>query len=302
MSFELKGIYPAMPTPFTKTGDVDEAKLRKLTDFCIDGGLDGLFVLSSTGEAVFMSYETKCRCMDIVVEQAAGRVPVVPGVAAGDARECVRLAEHAAELGCPAVVVTPPFFFNPSPASVDTWAKSIIEKSPLPVIIYNIPACATPLTYGNVESLTALPKVIGMKDSSGSMVDFLNYKARKDMSDHPVALFTGREETLFPSLCVGADGCMTATSAVLPEVMVAIYKAYNAGDLKKGLELQMAVNRAISLMASLPFPEGYRTGMEVRGLPMGPCMIPLSPAEQKQRDDSKAKLEKIIPELLASIQ
>jgi len=301
MAFELKGIYPAMPTPFTEGGELDESMLRKLVDFCIDGGLDGLFVLSSTGEAVYMSYETKLRCMDIVVEQAAGRVPVVPGVPAGDPRECVRLAEHAASLGCPAVVVTPPFFFTPSPDSVRAWEEYIIENSPLPVVLYSIPACATPLSYDTVERLAALPKVIGMKDSSGSMVDFLNYKARKDMSDHPVALFTGREETLFPCLCVGADGCMTATSAVLPEAMSAIYKAYRAGDMDKGLDLQMAVNRAVSLMAALPFPEGYRLGMEVRGLPMGPGMIPLSPAERKQRGEAKAKLETIIPEILASI-
>ncbi|MFW5490075.1 MAG: dihydrodipicolinate synthase family protein [Desulfovibrio sp.] len=301
MAFELKGIYPAMPTPFTESGDVDEGGLRKLVDFCIDGGLDGLFVLSSTGEAVYMSYETKCRCLDIVVEQAAGRVPVVPGVPSGDCRECVRLAEHAAGLGCQAVVVTPPFFFSPSPASVQAWEEYIIENSPLPAVLYNIPSCARPLTYDNVEYLAALPKVIGMKDSSGSMVDFLNFKARKDRSDHPVALFTGREETLFPCLCVGADGCMTATSAVLPEAMVAIYTAYKAGDMEKGLRLQLAVNSAVSLMASLPFPEGYRLGMEVRGLPMGPGMLPLSAAEQTQREESKAKLEKIIPEILTLI-
>jgi dihydrodipicolinate synthase/N-acetylneuraminate lyase len=290
-----------MPTPFSEGGELDEPMLRKLVDFCIDGGLDGLFVLSSTGEAVYMSYETKLRCMDIVVEQAAGRVPVVPGVPGGDPRECVRLAEHAASLGCQAVVVTPPYFFSPSPGSVQAWEEYIIENSPLPVVLYSIPACATPLAYDTVERLTALPKVIGMKDSSGSMVDFLNYKARKDMSDHPVALFTGREETLFPCLCVGADGCMTATSAVMPEAMEAIYKAYKAGDMDKGLKLQMAVNKAVSLMAALPFPEGYRLGMEVRGLPMGPGMIPLSPAERKQRGEAKAKLETIIPEILASI-
>lgn len=300
MSFELKGIYPAMPTPFTKEGKVDENMLRKLVDFCINGGLDGLFVLSSTGEAVYMSYETKCRCMDIVVEQAAGRVPVVPGVAAGDAHECILLAEHAAELGCQAVVVTPPFFFNPSPGSVQLWEESIIKNSPLPVVLYSIPSCATPLTYDNVQSLSAFPNVIGMKDSSGSMVDFMNFKARMP-SDRHMSLFTGREEILFPCLCVGADGCMTATSAVLPEAMVAIYKAFKAGDLDKGLKLQMAVNKAVSLMAALPFPEGYRMGMEVRGLPMGPGMIPLSRAEQTQRAESKVLLETIIPEIMEMV-
>jgi dihydrodipicolinate synthase/N-acetylneuraminate lyase len=299
--FKPQGVYPAMPTPFTANGDVDEAMLRRFVDYMIDGGLHGLFPVSTTGEGAFMDYETKCQVMRIVVEQAAGRVPVTPGIVAGDPRQCVKLAGYAKSIGCQAVVATPPFFFKPEPDVVELFLEYIADHIDMPLILYNIPWFAQPLTYGNVERLTRKANVVGMKDSSGSMVDFVHFMAMAKASGRDVALLTGREDTFFACLCMGAEGCMTATASVVPEAMVAIYDAFKVGDRERARSLQFVVNDLIRVMAALPFPEGYRLGLEVRGLPMGPTVLPLSAREREARAAAKTVLEKMIPDVLRRV-
>ncbi|MBE0582782.1 MAG: dihydrodipicolinate synthase family protein, partial [Desulfofustis sp.] len=151
--FRPQGIYPALLTPFDDEFRVNEAELRRLLDFCIERGLDGIFPVSSVGEGVHMSFTEKCRCMDIVVDQVNGRVPVTPGVVASMPAECVQLARHAASIGCQAVVVTPPYFYKPGGAMVERFFETIIEQSDIPIILYNIPLFTSPLDYDTVKRL-----------------------------------------------------------------------------------------------------------------------------------------------------
>ena len=127
--FRPEGIYPALLTPFDENQKVNEPELRKLLDFGIDRGLDGIFPISSVGEGIHMDFDEKCRCMDIVVDQVDGRVPVTPGVVASAPAECVRLAKHAESIGCEAIVVTPPYFYKPGGAMVERFFETIIEES-----------------------------------------------------------------------------------------------------------------------------------------------------------------------------
>ena len=297
--FRPQGIYPALLTPFDEEFRVNETELRRLLDFNIERGLNGIFPVSSVGEGVHMSFEEKCRCMDIVVDQVNGRVPVTPGVVASMPSESVRLAKYAASIGCEAVVVTPPYFYTPGGAMVEHFFETIIEKTDIPIILYNIPLFTSPLDYDMVKRLCRYEMVVGMKDSSGSMVDFMHFMDKIAIAGEDIAMLTGREETLLAALLMGAEGCMTATAGVFPEIMVGIYKAWQQGDLEKALALQRSILVVIRTMFAAPFPVGFKLALELRGIKMGPALLPLSPADSYQTHTVRSRLRMLMEPLLA---
>ncbi|UCE56176.1 MAG: dihydrodipicolinate synthase family protein, partial [Desulfobacterales bacterium] len=158
-----------------------------------------------------------------------------------------------------------------------------------------------PLSYDLVKRLARRDNVVGMKDSSGSMVDFLHFMDKIRIIGEDINILTGREETLFPCLMVGGKGCMTATSGILPEIMIGIYEAWKAGEYEKAKELQFSVLLAVRAMFSLPFPLGFKVAMEMRGFVMGPPKQPLSDAERFKFNTMKARIEKIMNPILKKL-
>ena len=296
--FRPKGIYPAQLTPFDENQRVNEPVFRRLLEFGIERKLNGIFPISSVGEGIHMDFDEKCRCMDIVVDQVNGRIPVTPGVVASAPAECVRLAKHAASIGCDAIVVTPPYFYKPNGAMVERFFETIIEESGIPVILYNIPLFTSPLDYDMVKRLSRYDAVVGMKDSSGSMVDFMHFMDKIVIAGADVAMLTGREETLLSTLMMGAEGCMTATAGIFPEIMVGIYEAWQEGDLERALELQRSILVIIRTMFAAPFPIGFKLALELRGFEMGPPILPPSPADMYQIKTVTSRLRMLMEPLL----
>ena len=144
--------------------------------------------------------------------------------------------------------------------------------------------------------------MVGMKDSSGSMVDFLHFIDKIRIIGEDMNVLTGREETLFPCLMVGGKGCMTATSGILPEVMLGIYEAWKAGDYLRAKELQDSILLAVRAMFALPMPLGFKVAMEIRGFDLGPPKQPLSDAERFKFNTMKARIEKILKPILANLE
>lgn len=299
--FRPEGIYSALLTPFDDTFRVNESELRKLVEFNIEQGLDGIFPVSSVGEALHMDFDEKCRCMDIVKDQVAGRIPVTPGVAASTPYEGARLAQHAKSIGCQAVVATPPYYFRPGPDMMEKFFETIGEKGGLPIIMYNIPLFTQPLPYDTVARLSCKPYVVGMKDSSGSMVDFLHFMDCIDRAGGDVAMLTGREESLVPSLLMGAKGCFTASSGIFPEIMVGAYKAWNAGDMETAKKLQRNILVLVRSMFSVAFPVGFKLALELRGFDMGPALLPLSDNDVKAVEALRGELLPLMKEALAPL-
>ena len=268
--FYPEGVYPAMLMPFDKEGLVNEPELRRYVEFLIDGGLTGLFPLSSVGESVHMSLAEKERALEIVVDQAAGRVPVTPGVGATTPKDACTLARKAQALGCPAVVATPPYYYKISNEVMEKYFETLSDAIDIGLILYNIPLFTQPIDYDVVKRLSRRENVVGMKDSSGSMVDFMHFIDKVRIAEGKVNFLTGREEALIPTLCMGGSGCMTGTSGILPELMVAIYDNYMAGNFERALELQRIVPNLVRAMFAVQFPVGFKAALNMRGFDMGP--------------------------------
>ena len=295
--FKPEGVYVAMLTPFKQDGRIHEQEMRKMVDFQIQNGVNGLFPVSSVGEYIHMTREEKVALMEVVHDQAKGRVPVTPGVGSSHPAESVFLAEQAKSMGCDAVVIAPPHFFPLPQNMVEQYFETIIDAVDIPVIIYNIPLFTQPLSYDLVKRLARKPNVAAMKDSSGSMVDFLHFMDKVRMEDGEMNFLTGREETLLPCLMMGGKGCMTATAGILPEVMVEIYQSFLSGEYERARELQFSILSVIRAMFSLPFPIGFKMAMEMRGFDMGPPKQPFSSKDKSQFNAIKLRLHEFFDPL-----
>lgn len=296
MAFSPTGVYSAMLTPLHNGLKINEQVLRRMVDFMIDRGLHGLFPVSSVGEGLHMDRAQKIECMNIVMDQIRGRVPMTPGVASTHPSESIVLAKHAASIGAKAVVISPPYYYKPSNSMLEKFFGEIVQKAGLPVIIYNIPLFTTPISYDVMERLAKLDGVVGIKDSSGSMVDFLHFK---DVLRPEVACLSGREEILLPTLVMGGRGCMTAMSGIFPEIMVGVWNAFHAGDMKRAQELQQSILPAMRLMFKNALPIGLKIGLELRGFEMGETFLPLADEDQALAMKVKAELKPIVRDLEA---
>lgn len=300
--FRPEGVYVAMLTPFGEDGSINEGEMRRIVDFAIEGGVDGLFPVSSVGEFVHLSHEERVRLMRIVVEQARGRVRVTPGVGATHPAESISLAEEAKAIGCDGVVVAPPYYIPLSQEMIEKYYETIADAVGVPIILYNIPSFTQPISYDVVKRLSRRDNVVGMKDSSGSMVDFVHFMDKIRLVREQMSFLTGREDTFFPALMMGAKGCMTATSGILPEAMVGIYEAWKAGEYDRARELQFSVLLPIRAMLALPFPLGCKVALEMRGFNMGPPKQPLSDAERFKYKTMRTRIEKIMSSILERLE
>ena len=299
--FKPEGVYVAMLTPFDEEGSINEAELRRIVDFQINGGVDGLFPISSVGEFIHMSREEKFRMMEIVVDQNDGRVKITPGVGSSNPAESIYLAQKAKDLGCDGVVVAPPYFYQMSQENIEKYFEAIADGVNIPNILYNIPLFTQPLSYDVVKRLSRHKNIVGMKDSSGSMVDFMHFMDKIKIAGEDIHMLTGREETLFPCLMVGGKGCMTATSGILPEIMVDIYQAWKKNEFEEARQLQTTILLILRTMFALPFPLGFKLAMEMRGFKMGPPKQPLSDAERFKYRNLKTRIEKIMGGILENL-
>lgn len=292
--FRPQGVYVAMMTPFGAEGRVEEHILRSMVNFLIEKGVHGLFPVSSVGESVHLPMEERIRLMKIVTEEAKGRVPVTPGVGTTRPDHSIELAIQAAALGCTAVVAAPPYFYRISEGMVESYFQNIAQEIPVPMILYNIPLFTQPISPKTVGRLSLRENVVGLKESSGSMVELVHFMDEVRQQGGELSFLAGREDMFFPALAMGASGSMTATACILPEAMVAIYETWGKGEWAEARELQMALVPLIRECFSMPFPTGFKLAMECRGFPMGRPVQPLSAQEGKLLGPTKTRIGEVL--------
>ena len=300
--FKPEGICVAMILPYNEDGSINEKELRELLEFQLDKGVHGFLPLGSIGEFIHLSREEKVRVIEIVVETVNRRAYVIPNVTSSHPKHSIELALEAKKLGCSGVLISPPYYYKLSNDMIEKYFEEIINAIDMPVILYNIPAFTQPLNYGMVQRLSQRENVVGIKDSSGSMVDFLHFMDEVRLIGGDMAFMPGREETFFASLMMGATGSITGIAAILPEYMVGIYNYWKQGNFDCARQLQISILEAIRAMNSFPFPMGSKMALETRGFSMGPPRQPFSDIQKSRSNTVRAKIEKTMKPLLERIE
>ena len=268
-SLSYSGVFVVMLTPVDREGGVALNVVDQLVDFYVRAGVDGIFPCGSAGEAIHLSFDQKAELIRRVAARSAERVQVLPGAIASNAKDSLALAVVAREARCNGIVVPPPIYYKFEPAYIRQYFQTILDGADMPVVLYNIPVYGQPLDPKMLESLAHHPNVAGIKDSSGSMVDFLHFMDATRDVDRKVGFMSGREELLFASLAVGGSGSMSAINAIVPEVMVRIHDLFYDGDLVASNALQMSLMDLIHAMYAIQVPIGFREALTMRGFAMG---------------------------------
>jgi len=295
MAHKLEGIFTPMLIPFDTRGGINEAELRRLIRWLIDKGVHGLYPNGSTGEATRLTSEERQQIVKITTDESAGRVPVIAGMAEPNPRETLRLCHLYASLGVRAVAIVSPFYYRISQESVHAYFAEIARNSPADILLYNIPAFATPIDLGTIQKLSELPRIVGIKESSGDLPTMM----RLINSIRPLrpgfSFLTGWDPVLVPMLLVGCDGGTCAIGNVLPEHLRRIFELVRAGEIQEAARLQDRMLPIFDLvLQDFEFPDGFRAAAELRGFSFGVSRQPLSVAQLEARAVHKRALEKLL--------
>ena len=278
---EPKGIIPALVTPLTPDCGIDEPALRHLVSRQIDAGVHGVFATGSQGEFWAFSEDEKRQIWEIVVDEAAGRVPVFAGTAAITTRETVALTRIAASCGVDAVSVLSPYFVSPNDAELERHFRSVADATDLAVLLYSNPArTGVRLSPALVARLADHQHICGIKESSGDLSLLL--ELQRETPDE-FALLMGRDSLILSALIHGAVGAIAATANVVPELVVAIYEHYRAGEIEPALEAQRNLLPLRLAFGWGTFPVVIKEALDLLWLEGGPCRPPVGPMSNDQR-------------------
>ncbi|MDF2934662.1 MAG: dihydrodipicolinate synthase [Paenibacillaceae bacterium] len=269
----IKGVISPIVTPIDDEERVEEAGLRRMVDYVIQGGVHGILAMGSNGEFFGLDFAQQQRALTIILDQSAGRVPVYMGIGAITTRECVKIALMAEEAGAQAITILPPMFLTPNEEELFLHFKTIADAVQLPVLLYNNPdKVKNNISVKLLLRLAEIPNIVGMKDSSGDMT--LTAEYLRLTRDKGFKIFAGRDVMILGSLAYGAAGCVASTANVVPELVVEIYDKYMAGDLDGAREAQFKLNPFRMAFNLSSFPVATKDACNLIGLDVGPSIKP----------------------------
>jgi 4-hydroxy-tetrahydrodipicolinate synthase len=284
------GVITALVTPLR--GDaLDEEALRRLVDEQIASGVDGLVPVGTTGESPTLTNEEHLRVIQVVVEAAKKRVPVIAGTGSNSTRETIEMSAAAKKVGADGLLLVTPYYNRPGQEHLYRHFKAVIEAVPLPSVLYNVPGrTACDLLPETIARLAELPQVVGVKEATGSALRASQILTR--VGDK-LAVLSGDDATAFPLFALGARGVISVVSNVAPALMSGMWDAAAAGDWKKARELHyrlLPLGEGLFVEAN-PIP--VKTAMAMMGRIAEEIRPPLYPLAPQYRDKLKAQLQEL---------
>lgn len=269
---QIRGVIPALVTPFDKDENFDPARTRKVVDFLICQGVDGLYLTGSTGEAFLMTPEERKEVVKVVCDQVAGRIPVIVHVGAIGAKVSADLAAHAAQSGADAISSVPPFYYNFSQDQVVNYYSRVTGATDLPMFAYNIPLAGV-MGLDLIKKLAAIPGVAGIKYTAQTHFEIMRLKAEVGPQ---FMIYSGSDEMAMSGLAFGADGLIGSFYNLIPEVFLALRDAMAAGQLAKAQDLQATANAIIFFSLARNMWPVMKRAMAWMGADAGYCRQPIA--------------------------
>ena len=260
----LRGSIVALVTPF-KDGKVDEKALADLVSWHIAQGTHGIVPVGTTGESPTLSSDEHCRVVDIVVEAAAGRVPIIAGAGSNNTEEAIHYLKHAETAGADAALVVTPYYNKPTQEGIFRHFEALSNASDLPIITYNIPGrSVVEISVETMGRLATLPSIVGVKDATANLA---RIALERNACGPDFVFLSGEDPTALGYNATGGQGCISVTANVVPGLVAKFQTATLEGDFAKAREIDLKLaplHRALFLEAS-PAPVKWALGQ------MGKC-------------------------------
>ncbi len=272
--FDLSGVITAIATPMDDAEKINEAELRRQVNRQIDAGVHGLFALGTNGEFYALSWEEKLLVMRTILEETAGRVPVIGGVGCITTRETIALAKEAEQIGLEAITVIVPYFVAVSQDQIYDHFRRVAESVNLPILLYNIPMrTGNSIEIETAQRLAEIPNIVGIKDSSGKME---NVQTLIDETPGEFHVYVGTDSLILKTLQAGGRGAVSGCANLFPKLMARIYDSWKKGDLQDATTAQELVNPIRSTF-KLGNPNSVvKRTLELLGHPVGPARSPVN--------------------------
>ncbi len=294
----LCGIIPPMVTPLLDRDVLDVPGLERLIEHIIAGGVHGLFILGTTGETPSLSHRIRHELIERVCAQVRGRVPVLVGITDTSFVESVEIARKAEQVGASALVLAPPYYFPTGQPELFEYLKHLVPELPLPLFLYNNPGRPQPaFEPKTVRAAADLPGIVGLKDSSASMIYFR--QVQHILEDRPdFTLLMGPEQLLAETVLLGGHGGVCGGANLLPRLYVDLYEAARAKDLARVESLHRTVMRIDATIYSVgrygsSFLKGLKCALSCLGICSDFLAEPFHRFREPEREVVRGYLEEL---------
>jgi 4-hydroxy-tetrahydrodipicolinate synthase len=284
----IKGSIVAIVTPMFEDGSLDKDSLRKLIDWHVAEGTDGLVIVGTTGESATVSPEEHCELIKLTVEHVAGRIPVIAGSGGNSTAEAIALTRHAKAVGADATLQVVPYYNRPTQEGMYRHFKAIAEAVEIPVILYNVPGrTVADMANETVARLSGVDNIVGIKDATGNIgrgIELLR------MVDKSFAVYSGDDPTAMALMFCGGAGNISVTANVAPRAMHELCEAAMAGQIARAVDIN---NRVLSLHSKLfiePNPVPVKWALTEMGKMPSGLRLPLAPLSAQYHDTVRAAL------------
>lgn len=283
----FQGSIPALITPF-KNGQVDEQAFQDHVEWQIEQGSDALVPVGTTGESPTLSHEEHHRVVELCLEAAKGRVPVIAGTGSNNTAEAVSLHKHAKDAGADAGLVVTPYYNKPTQAGLLAHFKAIHDSCDLPIVIYNIPGRSViDMNVETMAELSKLPNIVGVKDATGDLCRPLDtYLA----CGPDFCQLSGEDATAVQFLSAGGRGCISVTANVAPKLCADMQRAWREGDVKTAMDIQFKLMPLHNAMFCESSPGPVKYAAELMGLCSSETRLPLVEIAESSKERVKAAL------------
>ena len=288
---EMRGVYTALVTTFTKEGKVDYGKLGELLEIQIAGGVDGVVPVGTTGESPTLDTDEHMKVIEETVKRAAGRCKVMAGTGANCAEEAVVLTKHAAEVGADCTLQVTPYYNKPTQEGLYRHFSLVADTCKLPVVLYNVPGrTGTAIAPETIARLAKNTNMLAVKEAGGSVE-----RVSEILSLCDIAVMCGDDSLTVPMMSVGAKGVISVASNIIPAELKKMTDACAAGDFASALALHKKYFKLFKTLFIESNPIPVKAAMAMLGQIEEIYRLPLCEMAQGNRD----KLESVMRECLS---
>jgi 4-hydroxy-tetrahydrodipicolinate synthase len=293
MRTPFTGCGTALVTPFTSSGAVDEAAVRRLAKRQVEAGIHFLVPCGTTGEAPTLSAAERRRVVELVVEEAAGRVPVLAGAGGYDTKEVVEAAKEMRSAGASGLLSVTPYYNKPTPDGLVRHYQAIAEATPLPIVVYNVPGrTGCNVDPGTLARLSTIPHVVAVKEASGNMTQIC--EVMRAVPPEFVVL-SGDDALTLPAMAVGARGIISVASNELPAEMAQLVEAAEANDFSYAREIHTRLLPLMLANFAESNPGPVKCVMAQMGLLEESYRLPMVPPRAETREKLAKVLASVAP-------
>ncbi len=290
MPLQLKGVFAPNVTPFS-AHSIDEAALRRVLDYLIEGKINGLVPCGTTGESATLSHEEHRRVVELTIQHAAGRVPVIAGAGSNSTAEALELVAHAEQAGADGVLVICPYYNKPTQAGLIAHFTKLAESTSLPIVMYNIPSrTGVNMEAATTVQLSQVPNIVGVKEASGNLHQ-IGDVIRLAAPDF--AVLSGDGNLTFLICCLGGVGGILADAHLLPAEWCHMVELIAAEKIAEARAIHQRLLPITHVLFMETNPAPVKAALETMGLCSAEVRLPLVPAGEPCRGALREELSKL---------